>query len=280
VEAALASPQTIRALIEAVHGDGGVPVSLERLWEEAVELRATLIGVSLRPGRVSGWYRRKEEGVVSRPLGTGWAEEMEALVSPLSPLATSPVHAVRSWPAILSLPRGAWRVECHAVGRGDSVEWTATLDHPVPTAIARAEVDAALRDELRAAAAAGGAVVHARADRVGDELLEAALPGLPAAVLGAGCRAIHLSDRPVAITGGLLYVLVRGELAESLEGMAAFGFEALTLDVERLDPAELDAARRVAPLVAFRARSGGDAHASAGIALRLLAWGDGLAWSR
>ncbi|HEU0012209.1 MAG TPA: hypothetical protein VFQ45_00925 [Longimicrobium sp.] len=279
VEAALASPQTIRVLIEAVHGDDdGQPVPLERLWAEAVELRATLLGVSVRPGRVTGWYRRAE-GVSSRPLGTGWAEEMEALVSPLSPLATSPVHAVRSWPAILTLPRGAWRIECHALGRGDSVEWTATLDHPVPTAVAHTALDAALRDELRAAAAAGGAVVHARADGAGDELLEAALPGLPAAVLGAGCRAIHLSDRPVAITGGLLYVLVRGELAETLERIAAFGFEALTLDVDRLGAAELEAARRAAPLVAFRARAG-QSLAPDGIALRLTASGDGLAWTR
>lgn len=287
VEVALSSPENIRELIEAVHGQtgGGTPVSVARLFEEAVAAGSELAGVSVRPGRVAGWYRDLQGDTTQRALTPGWATELEALVSPLSQPALSPVHAMRSWPAILSLPEGSWRVECHAVGRGDALEFSARLERPIPTAVAAPALEDGLAGDLRAAACAGSVAIRVHpGDDDGAasaaEILEAALAALPAAVYGEGFRSMHLSDRPAAVAPGQLYLLVREPFGEALRKVEPFALQGLTLDVERLAADELAAARNAAPFVVFHSRSGQEPGLHADFDLRLRVCGDGLLWSR
>lgn len=261
VEASLASPENVAALIEAVHGpEGGVAIGLPQLVAEALGAGAGTFGVSVRRGRVLGWYRVAERTEL-RPLGEGWIAELESLVSPLPPLALSPVYAPRRWPAILVTDDAAWRIECHALGRGDALEWSATIEGAALASPAPAAVPEPLRTELATAAARpDGVVIRAHGcDPAGPDdplttSLEAVLPTLPAALLGATARALHVSDRPVAVAHGLLYLLARDSVAEALAGAEAFALDAVTLDVEQLAAPELEAARRVAPLVVFRSR--------------------------
>ncbi len=264
VEAALASAETILELIEAVHGAGsGPPVPLGRLLLEGIASGATEAGVSVRPGRVLGWYRGGG-ATTSRTLDDAWAADLEHVVSPFAPLSSSPMHGARSWPAILSLEGRAWRIECHAMGRGEAVEWSAKVEKEIPATIGSAHVDPDLLPALRRTAESGGAVVRVRACARGSagadptDLLETVLPTLPAAVGGPDVRSIHLSDRPAAVAPGLLYLLVRGPLDEALAGISRFAFEGVTLDLERLGPDDLEGARRAARLVAFHARDGAD----------------------
>jgi hypothetical protein len=260
VEASLASPENLRELIEAVHGSHAPPVPLQRMVAQALDAGARAMGISVRPGRAIGWYRT--ETTVSRHLDGTWQEELEAMVSPLPPLALSPVYGVRSWPAILTSPGGSWRVECRALGRGDAVEWSADLEAKIPATVAVAPLGERLLEVVRAAVDAGGATIQVHSceqsghpQAVSDETLEATFPTLPLTLGGAEIRSIHLSDRPVAVAQGLLYVLVRGSLGESLAGLESFALQAVTLDVDRMLPEDLAAARRVAPVVAFRSRN-------------------------
>jgi hypothetical protein len=282
-EAALASPENIRELIDAVHGAGhGPPIPLERLIEEALGAEASAFGVSVRPGRVAGWYRAGKTR--QRPLGEAWETEMDAVLSPLSPLPLSPVHGVRRWPAILSTARGSWRVTCHALGRGDALEFSADLEARVPASSSVAPVEGDALAAITARLDAGGATLRVLTPRAGDEgdaggeTLEATFPTLPAALRGADVRSLHLSDRPVAVAPALLYLMVRGSVVEALEGVEAFSLEALTMDLERVTEYELEAARRVAPLVGFHSRADTDPGLDADFDLRLRVRGDGLAW--
>jgi hypothetical protein len=284
VEASLATPENVRALIEAVHGRGSAPVPLTRLVAEALDAGARAMGVSVRPGRTVGWYRTG--ATVARHLDADWAAELEAMVSPLPPLSLSPVYGVRSWPAILTAPSGSWRVVCNALGRGDAVEWSADLEAKIPATVAVAPMSDALLGTVRAAAANGGATIQVHSceraghpQAVSDETLEATFPTLPLALGGAEIRSIHLSDRPVAVGHGLLYVLVRGALAEALAGLGSFALEAVTLDVERMSEADLAAARRVAPVVAYRSREEPAADLAPDFSLCLRVDGGELVWS-
>lgn len=285
VEAALAAPENIRALIEAVHGAHGPPVPLAQLFAAGVEAGAERLGISVRPGRATAWYVPEGADSVHRALGAEWAAELEALVSPLSPLPSSPVHEVRSWPALLTLPDASWRVDCHALGRGEALEWTAAVGHRIPITTGAAPLDEALADALRDACRAATVTVRVHPGEddgaaSAEEIVEAALAALPAALFGADFRALHLSDRPVVVAPGQLYLLVRDRVGEALTRTRPFALQGLTLDVERLSDTELEMARRTAPFVAFRARSHDDPAPSADFDLRLRLTADGPVWSR
>lgn len=285
VEPALSSAEMIRALIEAVHGAGnGPPVAFEKMISEAVEAGAESIGISVRPGRVVGWYRG--ERISFRTLDDQWAAELEQMVSPLSPLAHSPVHAVRHWPAILTVGSTLWKAECHAVGRGELVEWAARIEGRLPTPITGARVDEDLAVQIRQAAASGGATLRMHpcvpggAQGIADAYtLEAAFPAFPFALGGEECRSVHLSDRPVAVASGLLYLLVRESMNESLAGLEPFAMQALTLGVDRMDPVLLETARRTAPLVGVYTRWA-DSSFAADFDLCLRTVDDELVWTR
>lgn len=286
VEPALSTPERIRELIQAVHGQGGgPPVGLGRLVEEALERGASELGVSVRPGRVEGWYRAGEK--VRRALDAGWEAELEEVVSPLSPLPTSPVHTLRQWPAILTAGGSTWRVECHALGRGESLEWAARLLQPVRVDLSRVEVCPELAAAVRRAREAGSVVarVHPADYRLNGsaaplETLEAALPALPALLLDDP-RALHLSSRPVAAPRGALYLLLREPLEMLLPRLEPFALEALTLDVGGLRADDVDTLRRVSPFVAALARlDGRPGPLPADLHLSLRADGERLIWTQ
>jgi hypothetical protein len=176
-------------------------------------------------------------------------------------------------------------VECHALGRGEALEWTAVVGHPIPTQMGEPSLDEETADALRAALGAGPVTVRVHPGEddgaaSAEEILEAALAALPAALFGTDFRALHLSDQPVVVAPGQLYLLVRDRLAEALARTRPFALQGLTLDVERLSDTELETARRAAPFVAFRARSLADPAPSADFDLRLRLAAGGPVWSR
>ncbi|MDQ3388762.1 MAG: hypothetical protein M3483_04590, partial [Gemmatimonadota bacterium] len=246
VEPALASPEAIRELIESVYGRGRGPVvPLARVVSEAIERGARSLGVSARPGRAVAWHSAEE--TVFRTLGAEWPAELEALVSPISPLPASPVYGPRSWPAMLRLAGKAWRVECHALGRGESLEWAAHIVGRAGDDPSAVRMHPAAATAVRLALVAGGARVTVDAGNdVAPEFLESAIPALPSLLAGEDVRSLHLSDLPVASPPGTLYLLLREPLSLVLPRVEPFALEALTLSVDALTETEVEDARRVA----------------------------------
>ncbi|HEV2148612.1 MAG TPA: hypothetical protein VGR37_14505, partial [Longimicrobiaceae bacterium] len=119
VEAALSTPATLRALIDAVHGEPDIsPVPVLRFLLEALESGAEEVGVSVRPGGSAGWARRQT--VSRRTLEEGALPELRRLVKPFPEPAAA--QGVRRWEARIALAGQVWTAECHAVGDGAALE--------------------------------------------------------------------------------------------------------------------------------------------------------------
>lgn len=274
VEAALSTPATLRALIDAVHGEPDIsPVPVLRFLLEALESGAEEVGVSVRPGHAGGWSRR--QAVTHRALDGDALAELARLVSPFPDAASAP--GVRRWPARISLSGLAWSAECHAVGDGAALEWAARITGQ-ETSDAAARVDPDARAAVARALRHGTVVVEARADD--EAALERALPGLPALLLEREPRSVHLSDGAAAAAGAAITVPVGESLRESLAALHPFALDALSLDVAAVTsaPTDVAAARHAAPLVVARLRGG--AVADADLRLVLRREGDALLWTR
>lgn len=270
VEAALSTPATLCALIDAVHGEPDIsPVPVLRFLLEALESGAEEVGVSVRPGHASGWSRR--QAVAHRALEGDAPAELARLVSPFPESAPG----VRRWPARITLSGLAWSAECHAVGEGAALEWAARITGQ-ETAEAAAWVDPDVRAAVGRALRHGSVVVEASADD--EAALERALPGLPALLLEREPRSVHLSDGAAAASGAAITVPVGESLRESLAALHPFALDALTLDVGAAAPTDVAAARHAAPLAAVRLRGGAVADADFRLVLRRE--GDALLWTR
>jgi hypothetical protein len=274
-EAALAAPETIRELIDAVYGPPVQPPgSLLQLMTDALAHGAGSLGVSVRGASAIGWYRVVE--TVHRPLLPEWQAELAGALSPLTSTLGGGVHA---WPATLAVDGAAWRVECHAAGHDGTVEWAARLLSPLPRQLASVEAEPAAVDAVRQALANGPVLVRVAAEGPGlDDVLAMALPALPSLVLGAHTRSIHLADRSAALPVDTLALPVRGALGDAAGELAVFSPQALTVDVDRLSPGDEAALRRAAPFSAVLVR-GAEAPSSPDLTLRLTAGADGFSWS-
>lgn len=275
-EAALAAPETIRELIDAVYGPAVQPAgSLAQLMSDALAHGASALGISVRGGSAIGWYRVVE--TVHRPLLAEWQAELAAALSPLAPAGgAGDVHA---WPAVLTVDGAVWRVECHAAGHDGTLEWAARLVSPLPAAATVVEVDPAVAERVKALLAGGPLVVRVDAEDGADEVLAMALPALPPLLLGAHTRSIHLADRAAAIPGDTLALPLRDTIARAADGLAVFSPQALTVDAERLGPEDDAALRRAAPFSAVLIRGPGAPEVSPDLQLRLVAGADGFTWS-
>jgi hypothetical protein len=277
-EPALAAPETIRELIDAVYGPAVQPAgSLLQLMADALAHGAGSLGISVRGASAIAWYRVVE--TVHRPLLAGWQGELACALSPLAP--TTGGGEVHAWPATLAVDGAAWRVECHAAGHDGTMEWAARLVAPLPRELASVEADAAAVEAVRRAMASGPVLVGVRADGAPglDDALSMALPALPSLLLGTQTRSIHLSDRSAAIPGDTLALPLDGSVAATAERLAVFSPQALTVDADHLAPGDEDALRNAAPFSAVRVRGPGWARASFDLTLRLAAGADGFTWS-
>jgi hypothetical protein len=276
-EPALAAPETIRELIDAVYGPAVQPAgSLLQLMTDALAHGAGSLGVSVRGVSAIGWYRVVE--TVHRPLLAGWQAELACALSPLAPTTGGGVH---TWPATLTVDGAAWRVECHATGHDGTMEWAARLVGPLPRELASVEADPAAVEAVRRAMANGPVLVGVRADGAPglDDTLSMALPALPSLLLGPHTRSIHLSDRSAAVPGGTLALPVDGSVAAAAERLAVFSPQALTVDVDHLAPGDETALRGAAPFSAVLLRGADAARPSFDLTLRLAAGADGFTWS-
>jgi len=274
-EPALAAPEDIRELIDAVYGPAVQPAgSLLQLMTDALAHGAGSLGISVRGASAIGWYRVVE--TVHRPLLAGWQGELACALSPLAPTTGGEVH---SWPATLTVDGAAWRVECHAAGHDGTMEWAARLVGPLPRELASVEADPAAVEAVRRAMANGPVLAGVQADGTPglDEALSLAFPALPSLLLGAQTRSIHLSDRSAAVPGGTLALPVDGSLAAAAERLAVFSPQALTVDVDHLAPGDEAALRTAAPFTAVLVRDA--ERPTFDLTLRLAAGADGFTWS-
>lgn len=255
-EPALASPDGILELIEAVYGAApGPETGVLRMISEALAAGAGTLGISVRQGRAVGWYRVTE--VVSRALRSGWETDLAEVVHPLVPLSGSAEGRPRSWPAMLRDPAGDRVIACSTLGSGRRLEWAARMVRLTSVDVSRARVDPLTLALATRAIEDGSLLARVRADRGRgghEEEVEAAVALLPNLLLRRETRSIHLSDRPVAMPAGVLTVRCGGGLAQELAAVAPFELEAVTVAVDRLPPAAAEALRGAAPVVVVLVR--------------------------
>ena len=271
VDAALSTSATLLQLIDSLtHPQEGIALSLQDWVRQVICSGATRLGISVRNGRACGWLRADIGG--KRALQDDWREQLERIVSPF-PSSTG--STVSSWPATLVSGGSAWRVHCHLAGGGSNLEWVAELITPLP----HPQLDPAAFSAVTEALKQGDLAILASAgEGVGEELLESLLPRLPAAIRNPQPRSLHLADQSVPVPPEVLTIHLDEPIARTLDSLDAFAPEALTLDVARLSDTELFAARRVAPLVAFRTRSKSHPSPAADLPLRLCVRGETLVW--
>ncbi|HYR06824.1 MAG TPA: hypothetical protein VEQ60_03570 [Longimicrobium sp.] len=250
---ALSSPEAIAELIDAVHGDA-TPLGVEALLAEALARGATALGVSVRPGRATGWYLAGD--LVSRALGPAWRAELGAVVEPAFAEVGGPVGAPARWSATARAGSELRMLECSAVGKGDVLEWAAVPGERMDADPARMQADAALVQRAREARRGAGLAARIECDAGAARAAEALLTLLPARVLGDAVRALHLADRTAAVPPGTLVILVDGPLAATAAGLQPFAPDAVTVRVDALGQDDLAALRRLAPFVAVLAGSG------------------------
>lgn len=275
VEAALASPETVAELIGAVHGETEAStVPLHEFLAEALAAGASRVGVSAWRDEAEAWYPASTPA--RRRLAEGWSEELRARIVPFP---TSERGRVVRWSAALRDGERVWRVECALLADSEVTEWAARIGPRIPVAPDSVVVDrsvAALLDErLRGEGATARMGKGTHQERSWP--LELVLPLFPRALRGERIRSVHLCDAETVAPRDIPCVRVGDSLESSLRDLEPFGLQALTLDVERLSADELEWARRVAPLVAFRTRSP-STHLSADLELCLHSDGDRLCW--
>lgn len=267
VEAALSSAATLRELIDSVYGEGsGPPIAFADWIANALAAGERRVGVSVRGDRVRSWSRGENNAV--RKLKEGWMEELLRVVSPF---LESPVGEARSWPAVLSVDGTCWIAECHAIGHGRTLEWTAQVRASLPRSFTAVQVDSDVREAIYAASGGGGVTIRiVDADPMEPDLLDILSATLPVSICGSDCRYAHVSDRAVAVPPGVLTVGAGDSLARTFASLSAFALDALTVDVDAMSEAELSAALQAAPIVAVRARSttSDDLHTDLNICLR------------
>ncbi len=260
---ALTSLEAIAELIQAVHGPAarageaaepepadapGGETGVEALMTEALERGATAFGISARPGRATGWYHAGR--TVACALAPEWRAELHRLVSP----AMDPGAAGR-WSATARMGSELRMVECHAVARGEALEWAAVPGARLAMDPERVHVDPALVQRVRDARRNGGMAARVACDPGAEAAAEALLALLPALLLGDAVRALHLAQGPGAMPPGTLVLPVDGPLAGMAAGLAPFHPDAVTVRVDALGDGDLAALRRLAPFVAVLTRS-------------------------
>ncbi|HEX9886691.1 MAG TPA: hypothetical protein VGA70_09390 [Longimicrobiales bacterium] len=239
IELALASSSTIRELIRQVfaraaaveEGEKPTPVGLTKAFGIALEAAANRFGVSTRKHRTLFWY--DDAGTIRRrPLEGLWKQEMEALVTPSlleafgrDARGEADVHISRegivtagevryladeSGAEFLFLPRKAENV------------LQERFTPPSP----------GILSEVRLLTRSGAArfVVTTEPAELGHEIL----PHLPLLLLDASWRSIYIHARARAAADEAFSLELPDdpdEWARELEGLRAFHFDVVTVDL-------------------------------------------------
>ncbi len=226
VEAALTSAENLRALIDAVHPPLEA-VALGDWFEEAARRGVREVGISVRGSDARGWTG--DDPAARRPFADGWPLELARLLTPAAPHAGERRGVGAEWSALADFGSERWMTTCSRVSSADAAEWTVRLTAAVPGGSAGVAAERELVTAVRDALAHGSASVAVEIVQPPD-IQAVLLAGLPAAVLGADCRTLHLASTPAPLPTGTL-ALSRDELG--LEGVAdldRFRLDALTFD--------------------------------------------------
>lgn len=276
VEAALATEQTLRELIDAVYGEGeGPPVALGDWMRDALAAGTSRIGISVRGGVARAWAHHA--GITHRRLKDGWEAEFASIV----PSAMATDGRLNCSPGILTVDLESWRVRQTVLGSGRNIEWSAQLEALLPPPFPHVPSDPALAEALAATGGENALVLRVglidhRFSAIADTLLAA----LPAGIDGVGPRSLHICDAPAAAPPAALVIQIAPDaLRTTLEQVTPLSFDSLTLDMEQVGSEHLRLARQVAPLVVYRARSDAGAAPDADLVLCLRADGDTPFWS-
>lgn len=260
VEMALASASRIRELIHHLYDDEGAggagegagdgrgdqrgerpgerPTELADFVTEALAEGADRIGVSARGTTAQGWYSvgdRRER----RPLESGWAVALEAILEP-SPLAAAREGQVEAGPFEATLSHGGRQIMVD-MQVATSLSGAEVLMRPRRRAApssSGAKVPDSIRMDLRLLARAGGARIGVTGTAV-DVLAQ-----LPALVLGDTARAAHVTRQP-DVPG--VFSLPVSDDVDFVALLESYSFDALTVDLP-LDDGRLAGILACAPI--------------------------------
>jgi hypothetical protein len=238
VEMALASASTIRELIRKVylrleHGsEPGEPASLDEAFALALGAAAERFGISARGHRAWFWY--EDGGTRRRRRLVGlWEQELDRLVSP------APGERVGDAPSSTFSGRVNRRgivtpVEVRHLHSPGGREY---LFRAVPERSAARErfsaPPAAIVSEVRLLARSGAARIGVTTKPRG--LGSRILPHFPALLIDPSWRSVHVRRGPGREDGDIFSIALtddRASRARELEGLKAFRFDVVTVDLE------------------------------------------------
>lgn len=275
IDGAVASAETVGELIDYVFGGlSGEEVDVSEWLAGTLLGGASTLGISVRGSRAMGWS--PDGGGARHWLRPGWRHALRPALSAWPDAASGQVC---EWTALLRAGSGVWRVRCHLMGTGAALEWVAEVEERLSHDPAAIAAEPELRQQVKARLAEGPLLLRVHpGEPAGRTLLGEAIPLLPSALLGGAARVAHLGDAGCASPTGVVTLRIPREAAK-LATLAPFALDALTLDWEEADPALIQAACAVAPLVVCRA--GVDAAAEcAVIDVRLRSDGGVARWAR
>lgn len=252
VEAALASIDNILLLIDSLgEGETRPPATPLAEWVEgAVRGGARELMISIRGAEAFG--RSDAEPGAVRPLDGAGPEGVERFLGPSAPVGEPGAPGVNCWRALLDTGAGLWIAECRAVRAAGAAEWRIELRERVPGGSSGPAADEALRLRVREGAERAPVAVCVVDGEVAPDVAATLLPRLPTALLGPGCRSVHLGPSGSPVPRGVLCVAPEPSLTDALAALEPFRFDAVTLGSFDPQPDVLAAACRAARVVAFR----------------------------
>lgn len=249
VEAALTSAENLRALIDTVY-PAAEAVALGDWFEEAAGREVRELGISVRGSDARGWTG--DDAAARQPFAAGWPLELARLLTPAAP-RTERGRGVVRWSALADFGGERWITDCRRIAAEGAAEWTVHLVHQVPGGSAGVAAEPLLVAAIGEARAQGTVTVAVDAE-VAPPVRAVLLTELPAATLGAHCRAVHLTAAPTPLPRETLTLSPTDLGSDGRPQLQPFRWDALTL----ADPEEetLGAALGIAPVVFFPAGVG------------------------
>ena len=248
VDIALASASRIRELIRTIYGDVSskaddvAPDSLTGFIRYAFESGADRIGISVRGGNATGWFKAAA-GRQRTPLTDGWSTLLEDMLdpSPFSETVAAP-GTVHSYEATLNRGGTDALVDVQVSTSDGGAEYLLQMRRTTPSRrTTTATLPPSVAAELRLIARSGNARVGVPTgeDDVGRELL----PQLPVLVFGGDVRSAHVTEREDAVKA---FVLHPGT-DDFIEALNAYDFDVVTVDLPQ-DDERVTAVMHCAPL--------------------------------
>lgn len=241
VELALASPDTIRELIRQVYGratpldeERRTPIDLTGAFEAVAQTASSRFGISVRGTRSYAWW---EDGgtIRRRPLSDDWRSDLDEVMEP-GPAGAVGEAPWTKWEAALDLVPGiALTVDACCLSDESGREYLfRPRDAGVPLDSRFPPPEEGIASEIRLLARSGTAhfMVSAEPPEIGRELL----PHLPVIFLDPSWRSVHIhgsEQADAAETFSLRLPIDPHGWAPEIEKLRAFGFDVVTVDLDR-----------------------------------------------